>query len=222
MPIGCAAIGKVLYRTTDLIVDDLTSGGERFGRELATFIVDPMRGITRIVTGCAWEKRNTSSRRFGIPPISIELSLWARLPTFRNCCRTTKEVGVGIIYRIWRPLRGIINTPYSYFSCLMELQMMKTQPVHRMEIMVRLLSHEIIEHKDYKRLRRSLPALLFLRFRHYQGSKDSRSYAPVRRALQNGHPGIYRHRNYVTEPSWVLDGNSTNNLPGAALMKTIT
>lgn len=45
---GGAAIGEVLYRASDLIIDDRASGGERFGRELAAFVVNPMRGLTRI------------------------------------------------------------------------------------------------------------------------------------------------------------------------------
>lgn len=56
-PIGGAALGEVFYRTSDLIIDDRTVGAERFGRELAGFIVSPMRGFTRIVTGRAWEQR---------------------------------------------------------------------------------------------------------------------------------------------------------------------
>lgn len=72
-PIGGAALGEVLYRTSDLILDDRSTGRERFGRELAAFLVDPMKGINRIVTGAAWKKRATPGRRFGIPPISVEL-----------------------------------------------------------------------------------------------------------------------------------------------------
>lgn len=33
-PVGGAAIGKVLYRTSDLILDDRSSGGERFDTNL--------------------------------------------------------------------------------------------------------------------------------------------------------------------------------------------
>ena len=83
-PIGGAALGEVLYRTSDLILDDRSSGGERFGRELAAFLVDPMKGINRIVTGAAWKKRATSGRRFGIPPISVELSLGGRQSCHSN------------------------------------------------------------------------------------------------------------------------------------------
>ena len=50
-PIGGAALGEVFFRTSDMILDERASGGERFGRELAAFIISPMRGINRIITG---------------------------------------------------------------------------------------------------------------------------------------------------------------------------
>ncbi len=77
-PIGGAALGEVFYRASDLVLNDRATGGERIGREVAAFVIDPMRGITRIVTGQAWKKRYTSGRQFGLPPISIEASLGAR------------------------------------------------------------------------------------------------------------------------------------------------
>lgn len=83
-PVGGAAIGEVLYRTSDLVLDDRSTGGERFGRELAAFIISPMRGFTRIVTGRAWEKRATTGRRFGVPPIGVSLSLGTRLLVFQD------------------------------------------------------------------------------------------------------------------------------------------
>lgn len=50
-PIGGAALGEAFFRTSDMILDERASGGERFGRELAAFIISPMRGINRIITG---------------------------------------------------------------------------------------------------------------------------------------------------------------------------
>ena len=67
-PVGGAAIGEVLYRTSDLILDDRTTGGRRFGRELAAFLVSPMRGFTRIVTGRAWERRSAHGYWYSTMP----------------------------------------------------------------------------------------------------------------------------------------------------------
>lgn len=149
-PIGGAAIGEVLYRTSDLILDDRSTGGERFGRELAAFLVDPMKGINRIVTGAAWKHRSTSGRRFGIPPISVELSLGCRyfsLNGYSDGRRAGAVAEIAIEYG--DPFAENTKNPYDYFSFLMELQGMKSQPMlGRVEIVGRLLSKRILEHKN--------------------------------------------------------------------------
>lgn len=151
-PVGGAAIGEVLYRTSDLILDDRSSGGERFGREAATFVVNPMRGLTRIITGDAWKHRATSGRRFGIPPISIDVSLGSRiLSLWDNDEATRAGVAAEINIEYGDKFAEDTRTPYDYFSFLMELQGIKTQPfLSRAEIVGRLLSKEIIDKKEFK------------------------------------------------------------------------
>lgn len=154
-PVGGAAIGEVLYRTSDLILDDRCSGGERLGREAAAFVVNPMRGLTRIITGDAWKHRATSGRRFGIPPISIELSLGGRILTLWDNDEGTRA-GAAAKINIEYGDKFAENTkaPYDYFSFLMEIQGIETQPlISRVEIVGRLLSKEII---DKKRLKASI------------------------------------------------------------------
>ena len=149
-PIGGAAIGEVLYRSSDLIIDDRTTGAERFGRELAAFRVSPMRGFTRIVTGRAWEKRTTSGRRFGIPPVSVDISLGGRLISlYKN--DEGKRAGGAAEIRIEYGDRFACSgkTPYDYFTFLMELQAIKTQPLlSRVEITGRLLSKELYDRRN--------------------------------------------------------------------------
>ena len=149
-PIGGAAIGEVLYRTSDLIIDDRSSGSERFGRELAVFVVNPMRGLTRIITGRAWERRATSGRRFGIPRINVDLSLGGRVLTLHDNDEGTR-CGLAAEIQIEYGDRFAPSTkaPYDYFSFLMELQAMKTQPLlSRVEIVGRLLSKELLDKED--------------------------------------------------------------------------
>lgn len=149
-PTGGAALGEVLYRTSDLILDDRSSGGERFGRELAAFLVDPMKGINRIVTGAAWKKRATSGRRFGIPPISVELSLGGRyLSLIENDEGSRAGAVAEINIEYGDRFAESTKAPYDYFSFLMELQGIKSQPLlSRVEIIGRLLSKEIVKKKD--------------------------------------------------------------------------
>ncbi len=149
-PIGGAAIGEVLYRTSDMITDDRATGGERFGREFAAFLVNPMRGLTRIVTGDAWKKRTTSGRRFGIPPISVDVSLGGRCLLPLNNGGGTK-VGAVAEVNIEYGDRYAENAkaPYDWFTFFLGLQAVKTQPLlSRVEIVGRLLSKEVLDKKN--------------------------------------------------------------------------
>lgn len=145
-PIGGAALGEVFYRTSDLVLDDSSSGGERFGREFAAFLIDPMRGFNRIVTGQAWKKRSTTGRRFGLPPISFELSLGPRILTMIDNDGFRGGVAAEINIEYGDRYEATTKTPYDYFSFLVESQVMKTQPLlSRIEVMGRLLSKELID-----------------------------------------------------------------------------
>lgn len=149
-PIGGAALGEVFYRTSDLILDDRTKGWERFGRETAAFLISPMRGFTRIVTGQAWEKRPTSGRRFGMPPISINFSAGTRLLAFHNEDKLAKFGGIAQIDITYGDRFASSKTPYDYFSFHGELNLMPTQPLlSRIEIQGRLLSRELVDSRKY-------------------------------------------------------------------------
>ena len=146
-PIGGAALGEVLYRASDLLLDDRSSGAERLGRELASFALSPMRGLTRVITGDAWKRRATTGRRFGLPPLSIELSVGARSLVFHDNDNLMKAGATARLFAEYGdPFAASSRTPYDYFSLLMELDVMPTQPVlSRIEIIGRLLSHPLID-----------------------------------------------------------------------------
>lgn len=151
-PVGGAAIGEVLYRASDLMLDDRSAGGERFGRELAAFVINPMRGFTRVVTGRAWERRATSGKRFGLPQISVNFALGGRWLDIR---RDDYDVMAGSVAELYVEYGDKFaeksSAPYDYFSFLVELQRIKTQPVlGRLNITGRLLSREMADGKRLK------------------------------------------------------------------------
>lgn len=37
-----------------------------------------MRGLTRIINGDAWKRRSTSGKQFGVPDVSVDVSLGIR------------------------------------------------------------------------------------------------------------------------------------------------
>lgn len=147
-PIGGAALGEVFYRTSDLMLDDRTSGGERFGREALSFLLSPMRGLTRIITGEAWEKKPTTGREFGRPPYRLDVSLGMRILTSQNNDHFIKAGASARLDLEYGDRYASSKTPYDYFSLLMELNVMKTQPVlSRVEIIGSLLTKKVIDSK---------------------------------------------------------------------------
>ncbi len=87
-PIGGAVLGETLFRASDAVLDDRSGGLERFEREFAAFILSPMRGINRLVTGQAWRRRATPGRMFGTPNIAMQMSLGVKMMAFQGRMRS--------------------------------------------------------------------------------------------------------------------------------------
>ncbi len=49
--LGGIALGEMTYRLSSLVLDERKSGSERFWREVAALIIDPTRGLNRIIKG---------------------------------------------------------------------------------------------------------------------------------------------------------------------------
>lgn len=179
-PIGGAAIGEVLYRTSDLILNDRATGEERFGRELAAFVVNPMRGFTRLITGDMWRTRATSGRRFGIPPIYVEVMLGGRILAFHDTKASSTAGGAAEVYIEYGDrFAPSCDTPYDYFSFLLELNSIKRQPLlSRVEIIGRLLSKEIVDNPSFE-----MTAGLYQHFDYFDSdtiTHDESDYDPMR------------------------------------------
>jgi hypothetical protein len=55
-PINGAFLGEILYRLSSNILDDRSVGGQRFFRELVAGLIDPMRGLNRLLQGKTFRK----------------------------------------------------------------------------------------------------------------------------------------------------------------------
>ncbi|MCM1377733.1 MAG: DUF3943 domain-containing protein [Clostridium sp.] len=146
-PIGGAAIGEVLFRASDALIDDRTTGAERFSREAAIFIVDPIRSFNRIVTGQAWRTSSTPGRVFGKPNFSARLSLGMKLLEFQGLFRHTHP-GLAIQLDMEYGDRFEVKStkPYDYFTVKGEMQIMRSQPfLTQFQIKGRLLARELFD-----------------------------------------------------------------------------
>nr|WP_231496762.1 DUF3943 domain-containing protein [Prevotella sp. 10(H)] len=151
-PIGGMAIGEVFYRTSDIILDDRRTGASRFGLEAAAFLISPMRGLTRIMTGDAWKKRSTSGKQFGVPDISVEVSMGVRVLELKD---EIFDQGIGFATNInveyGDRFEAETKRPFDYFTFKANINGQGAQPMlSQLNIMGRLYSAELIDNsKDF-------------------------------------------------------------------------
>jgi hypothetical protein len=75
--LGGIAVGEVLYRTSSAVLSNEAVGGERFGRELAGFLLNPIRGFNRLIRGDAFTVRPNPANPADRVPGYFTLSLSA-------------------------------------------------------------------------------------------------------------------------------------------------
>jgi hypothetical protein len=151
-PIGGAVLGEVLYHTSDRILDDRKTGGERFAREFAAFLTAPTRSLSRIINGDAWKMRQTSGRQFGVPTINFEFSLGVRTLELRD---KILDEGFGLASRVSVEYGERFETdgmkPYDYFTVGGSFNIQKGQPfLGQINILERIRATDLIDtQKDY-------------------------------------------------------------------------
>ena len=70
-PINGAFIGEIFYRLSSNILDDRSVGSQRFFRELAAGLIDPVRGFNRLLQGKTFRK--TKKEVYQKEPLNITL-----------------------------------------------------------------------------------------------------------------------------------------------------
>lgn len=149
-PIGGLSLGEVLYRTSDLVLDDRREGSHRFGRELAAFVIAPTRGLTRILNGDAWRRRSTTGKQFGVPDVSVEVSAGVRVLELKGEI-LDKGVGAAMDVNIEYGNRFSDENekPYDYFTFKSNLNIHSSQPMlSQLNIIGRLYVTELVDTKN--------------------------------------------------------------------------
>lgn len=150
-PIGGMALGEVTFRLSDLVLDDRKTGWGRFGTEFAGFIISPVRGLNRIITGDAWRKRSTPGRLFGMPSISVNASMGMRTfdlqdQIFKKGCGIATEITI----RYGDRFDAKDTKPYDYFSISANLNIQASQPIlGQINVVGRLVAKELVDNKKH-------------------------------------------------------------------------
>ena len=71
-PVNGAFLGEVFYRVSSNILDDRVSGGNRAFREIVAGIIDPVRGLNRLLEGKSF--RHTRTQVYQQEPLNVTVS----------------------------------------------------------------------------------------------------------------------------------------------------
>lgn len=201
-PIGGAAIGEILFRGSDAVLDDRSTGWERAGREIAGFILSPMRGINRLVTGQMWRTRATSGHLFGKPNFSFQVSAGYKMLESQGRFRNIQSGFTMHLDMEYGDRFDVSSTrPYDYFTMNAELCGMKGQPVlNRLEIKGRLLAKEI-----FRNYRSHISVGLYQHFDYFDSDTiDGIDRVPYKLGIPASLGGGLMFRD-VPERKWRLD-----------------
>jgi len=95
--IGGGAVGEAQYRFSSMMLDSEATGGRRFFREAGAFLVDPIRGFNRVVSGRAWEVRPNPTDRQDTNPAGQVNGLyvgWRRVGNDHSLTKDVEDYGV--------------------------------------------------------------------------------------------------------------------------------
>jgi hypothetical protein len=114
-PISGTFFGEVFYRLSSDLLDDRTTGRERFLRELGAAAIDPARGLGRIVSGKI--SRHTSKEIYQKEPLNITLSTgFRKLNTGSSFGTGTSSVTFNAHFDYGNPFEKRSRKPFDYFK----------------------------------------------------------------------------------------------------------
>ncbi|HBA99625.1 MAG: hypothetical protein A2W86_10020 [Bacteroidetes bacterium GWD2_45_23] len=113
--VGGAALGEVLFRLSDLILDNRTTGLARAGRELLAGILSPTRLITRLTTGEAWKTGQSKGNFLYSPPYLLELYLGETMSVAHNPIANQWSTTLGTGLQYGERFEILIGKPYEWF-----------------------------------------------------------------------------------------------------------
>ena len=144
-PIGGMALGEVLYRLSDALVDNRTTGWNRIGRESSIFLISPMRGVSRLIHGEMWIHGDVSGQQIGKMPLEMNISMGTTIKKSMNGGAAFEFVSdLGIEYGYQFSEKSII--PYDFFRVNATLSIQNSRPLlSEFNILGRLYNHPILE-----------------------------------------------------------------------------
>ncbi len=104
--------GEISYRVSNLIIDESTTGFERFLRELTSTVINPMHGFNRLIKGDMWKSGATNNQT----NYKITFSTGANNVFFENDnSKTYASLRANLVYGNIYDVKNH-KSPFGYFS----------------------------------------------------------------------------------------------------------
>jgi hypothetical protein len=114
-PVNGSFYGEVFYRLGSNILDDQTSGAQRFFREMAVGIITPTRFFSRLLQGKLW--RSTPEEVYQKEPLNITLSGgYHRTDEGTDITKGTGSVNFNLHLDYGNPFEKRSRKPFDYFK----------------------------------------------------------------------------------------------------------
>ena len=119
--IGGIAIGEMAYKLTSTILDTEARGWGRFWREAGAFVINPIRGFNRLVSGRAWEVRPNPVER-SATRVRNRLMVGSRT-VGEGRLRNNAQTGVFFetAFRFGDPMDSEARAPFDWFTLGVQL-----------------------------------------------------------------------------------------------------
>ena len=179
--VGGICIGETLHRVSDLVLRSDAYGFERFWREALCTVIDPMKGLSRIISGRAWRlDRSRFSTGLQLPAVDFSMSVGLRyLADDGALFRGEHNPYVNLYLEYGEPLmRGEHNRPYDFFDAEVTFGLSSNQPIiSYLSVLGRLWSTPMLQGR-----RMNAEVGFYQHFNYYdsQPVKDGTSLVPYR------------------------------------------
>jgi hypothetical protein len=145
--VGGAAMGETQYRFSSMVLDTEATGGRRFFREAGAFLVDPIRGFNRIVSGRAWEVRPNPSDAADTNPVGQinDLSFgWRRVGDGASLENDVTDLGfVEFFHHHGNVFDASRRGPWDYFTFEGQLNFGDDRTIGRLNIQGNLVTTDL-------------------------------------------------------------------------------
>ena len=139
--VGGIALGEMLYRTSNLVLNNEKTGGARIWRETASFLLNPVRGFNRLIHGDMWRVgRNPPDRS----PRQIR-SLWDLGGRPVTDSVQNQERRFFATFNLWygNPHAGDIEKPFNSFELRLQLNAADKSVIGRLQVLGTLYGDQL-------------------------------------------------------------------------------